>query len=375
VQNKDDSNSPDHPGDHADTSSSIPTPKLSSGFLVGQASTQPTPLHAESESQFADAVVACEPDVDAPSESSELSESKSEKRKRRKSAGRSVPSSRELLLSWCIWLLISLALSQQLGAFGPSSRWMIFACAAGMFLVWPAVRLSQDASIARYTKNKTERDHKPDPDSDSDPESKSDPESNSISIQQQIVEETGVDSSHHITTQSRLTPMLILRDWLCLLTVFQIVIWTMRYTTGWTIEQAAWLNGTLAAWSLLVALLIAIGCRSLKGTHRTLTMAVILLFILAEPMLMLIDNANMVSQADSNHIPAPSIMHDSSNWLTWQMKISPIDVMYALTTTPIKYKLGQLPIRIICVAAAALIGWLGLLIVHFADRRRFNRQL
>lgn len=253
------------------------------------------------------------------------------------------PSSRELMLGWCFWLLASWSLLG-MGIDGTPIRWMIFASAMGMMLVWPVYRLSQsgfrnDEPPARESPVAPALVH----DECNDPMDMADASAFAPSP---------IDTDPPLpSTKQRLiphlTPGLIFRDWFALNGVFQAVIWPHLLTGQWTLEQAGWVSASVATWSLLVAAIVAWGCRFSSGLIRTTAMLLVLLLILGEPIVL----------ATANALAERWQMED----LDWPMSVSPIEALYALTAPPTDYAPGRWIATVLCVLLVALVAWARLL--------------
>ena len=121
------------------------------------------------------------------------------------------PSVRLLVMGWCVWLLVVWAmLWTQMSVGLAAVRWLVFAGAVGMLLIWPAVRLSQWGAVGA-----------------------------------------------------------VLLDWAALNVIWQAVIWPLKEIARWPIEQVVWLSLAMAAWSLGTGALIGFGAgRGLKIARR-----------------------------------------------------------------------------------------------------------
>ena len=264
------------------------------------------------------------------------------------------PSSRELMLGWCFWLLGSWTILG-MGIDGTPIRWMIFASAMGMMIAWPVYRLSQ--SGVKDIKAITRKVHEASAEA-------------AHSVNARLTDATGsplpvVSPStthsplalaedcqchqpvHSHSLPSHLTPGLIFRDWFALNGVFQAVIWPHLLTGQWTFEQAGWVSGCVATWSLLVAAIVAWGCRFDAGFNRTMAMLIVLLLILGEPVVLALANelAEVLHQPD----------------LDWPMSVSPIHALYALTAPPTDYAPGRWAVPVGCVLLVAVMAWTKLL--------------
>jgi hypothetical protein len=233
------------------------------------------------------------------------------------------PSSRELLLGWCLWLLGSWLLLG-MGLRGTPIREMVFASMFGMMLLWPAFRLSQDGRWRRWWVPHGEPSEAGSP---------------------------GVAPTHPEPApakRSSLTPPLILRDWFALNAIFQAVIWPHVLTRQWQADQAAWVSAAVASWTLLCGAIVALGCLSLKPSRRLAAMAGAVLLVLGEPLLL----AWMNRVGESHGLSG----------FDWAMHVSPIEAIYALSGPPVDFDPAPWAATLICVTVAALAAWAALLI-------------
>jgi len=115
-------------------------------------------------------------------------------------------------------------------------RGMVFACALGVMVLWPAFRLSQDMGVGRRG---------------------------------------GSGGLYRV-----------LLDWWSVVLLLQAVLWPLRMAGGWGVWQTVYLSGAIAGWGLLVGIIVAVGCRSRVGFHRVLAMMCCVLLLLGEPVFM-----------------------------------------------------------------------------------------
>lgn len=141
-----------------------------------------------------------------------------------------------------------------------------------------------------------------------------------------------------------LTPGLIFRDWLSMNLVFQSVVWPLRITAGWELEQALWIDAAVASWSLLVGALTAWGCRYRHNSGRAWATIIVFLVTFGEPLLL--NGIALLNEKFSLAIP------------NWPMRLSPIETMYALTVSSGLFEPGAWRFNVVAVAAAGLLAWL-----------------
>lgn len=193
---------------------------------------------------------------------------------------------RAVVLGWCLWLLGAWAGSLWIDSPVPAARWMLFSSLIGLTAVWPTVRLSLDGSG------------------------------------------TG-------------TAACAIFEWIALIAIFQIIIWTLALTAQWPYIQALWLDLAIAAWSLLTALLVAVGLRSADGVHRVVTVVLCLLLLLAEPMILALADVRLGTPHDPG----------------WFMRVSPIQTIWALSETPVDWSSGPWRTNIATISVAAVVAW------------------
>lgn len=247
---------------------------------------------------------------------------------------------RELLLGWCMWLIGTWAvLLTTLGMGGRPFRWMILAAVLGMLGVWPAVRLAErgidNAEAQRLWRARMQRRRR-EPAPGIAPGAGEPP----------VLEARWVG-----------VRLAVFLDWLMLIGVFQFVLWPMWFAAEWSVTQALLLNGAVAAWSLLTALLVAWGCSSARPLTRVLAMLLCIGLVLAEPVLVLIGRYFDAS-------PTPP-----QDWPL--LRFSPLQALWSLTSPPWQFGAGPWPAQIGAVAAAAVLGWVVLFAIPW--RPAFRR--
>ena len=249
-----------------------------------------------------------------------------ERARRRRRESEAIQSPRELVLLWCLWLLGTwvviwvgeLSSGNVWGLAAPGAvRWLVCAAVVGLMALWPAYRLSQGSLSLPEG-----------PDDDADPEAGA-----------------ARERPQPPWMLPRLRASLVLRDWVCLMLVFQAVLWTLRITARWTIEQAAWLNAAVGAWSLLSAAVIAWGCRSPSGWRRSEAMAICLLMPLCEPLALAVLG------------PVASGLGAEASWL---LHLGPFQAVWFMTGPGPVWDVGAYAKAIPAVALAAGLAWLGL---------------
>jgi hypothetical protein len=133
---------------------------------------------------------------------------------------------REVLLAWCIWLLVSWVTNLGAGSPEPAVRGMLQSIMLGMGLIWPAWRLSQG-----YNPRCGWR---------------------------------------------------IVTDLILLLLLTQVVLWPVRFVLmAWTTTQLLIINGVLIAWGAAAGLCAWIGQRGVSAFRRVAAMTVCVLLLTA----------------------------------------------------------------------------------------------
>jgi hypothetical protein len=201
-------------------------------------------------------------------------------------------SPRALVLAWCLFLLMSWGLILQFDSPVPAVRWMVYACLVALMILWPVYRLSQDG---------------------------------------------GMDA----TGRPPLSPQRILLDWVCLALVLQTVLWPMHLTAEWTIEQTFWLDVAFCGWTAVTGLIVAIGCQSNSGGHRTAAVALCVLLLLGEPVLLAALNSGVFGGLS----------------IHWTMRVSPLGAVSVMMTPMEYWQGGSYPVHAVSVAVAAAVGW------------------
>ena len=213
---------------------------------------------------------------------------------------------REVVLGWCLWLIGSwglvLAGGGAVPTTGPVHRWMSLMAVVGACAVWPAVRLSEEA------RNRW-----------------------------------GGPSGAWLPRRA------VLGDWFAINIVFQAVLWPMAFVGRWSVAQALLLGATLAAWSLLAALIVAWGRASASGAVRALAMAGCLGVLLLEPVAFAA--AAAVSGRGWGNLP--------------DLRLSPLQAAWAYSGPPARFTYSDpaFAFRVAGVGAAAVLGWVILLVV------------
>jgi hypothetical protein len=235
---------------------------------------------------------------------------------------------RVLIISWCLWLLMSWSITLAIGATVHAVRWVVFSAMFGLMAVWPALRLSQQLP-GRHA---------------------------------------GLipDSSGRIdygVASSRSRVLATMLDWVCLLLVFQVVVWPLMLVGRWSVQQTFWLDLAVVSWSLLTAVVIGFGrvlplSERSRGVRvsgvsggsgvRVAAMLVCVLLLVGEPVWMAIggvgfDTAGVEAVGGAVHAPL-------------QMRISPLQTLWELTTTVQPYDPSTWRLTILSTAAAALLG-------------------
>ncbi len=142
-------------------------------------------------------------------------------------------------------------------------------------------------------------------------------------------------------------------DWVCLLLVFQVVVWPLMLVGRWSIEQTLWLDLAVVFWSLLTAVLVGLG-RVLPFTRgagvRVGAMLLCVLLLLGEPAWMAISGVGFDTAG------AEAV---GEGWrVQWQMRISPLQALWELTTTIQPYDPSAWRPTILSTAVAAGLGLL-----------------
>ncbi len=163
---------------------------------------------------------------------------------------------RLILLGGCVWLLGSWAVvllvgpNGLLGASRGGAQWMAVAAVAGLTLAWPAARLAEGWA-----------------------------EAEPLEVQGEDVAQGAAAPWRNDTPGWGTRVGVLLADWVGLNGALQAVFWPLLLTAGWSWQQAAYLAAGAAAWSLVVAAVVAVGRWRDGEAWRTLAMVVVLLVV------------------------------------------------------------------------------------------------
>lgn len=197
---------------------------------------------------------------------------------------------RGMVLGWCLWLLGTW--SVMLPAQGPvwAVRGMIVAAVVGLMTLWPMVRLSQGPGPQRA----------------------------------EAAPPPGVEHGW--------VALGVLGEWLSLIAVFQAVVWPLRVTGNWGLEQTLWLDAAVASWSLLAAAILTMGLRTTRSLGRCLAMALCIALLLGEGLWIAL-------------LPAA------------EARISPLPIIWSLTVPELHWQRQPAATSIILAAIAAVLAW------------------
>lgn len=227
---------------------------------------------------------------------------------------------RMLVITWCLWLLVSWSITLAMGATVHAVRWVVFSAAFGLMAVWPAVRLSQQLPIRRTRGN------------------------------------IGRHSGGGGYSGGVLGTLL---DWVCLISVFQVVVWPLMLVGRWSPQQTLWLDLAVVSWSLLTGVLVGLGRVLPVAGARVGAMVLCVLLLLGEPVLMAFGGGGFADEASGVGAISGG----------WRMRVSPVQALWELTTTIQPYNpSGWVPV-IVSTATAALLGWLILWIMAWRVRK------
>jgi len=201
------------------------------------------------------------------------------------------PSTQLLVLGWCLWLLGSWGVSMLIASRVPAARWMMFSALVGLMLIWPVVRLSERSPRGRRS------------------------------------------------TVPAGVLLGVLVEWLCLVLVFQAVIWPLRVISDWRTDQTVWLDLAVVSWSLLTAALVALGLQWRESVPRTVMMAACVLVVVGEPMVLALSSGLGLGSG-------------------WGLRVSPLETMWALSHPVLDVRLGPWPGRVLAAGMAAVLAWL-----------------
>ncbi len=232
---------------------------------------------------------------------------------------------RTLIISWCLWLLVSWSITLAIDATVHAVRWVIFSAAFGLMAVWPALRLSQQLPWYHpYERGGTG-----------------------------LNGGAGRSRSSRAGTSTRVLATLL--DWVCLLAVFQVVVWPLMLVGRWTVQQTLWLDLAVMSWSLLAGAFVGLGRVLPTAWARISAMGLCVLLAVGEPVWMALSGSGFAKQ--------------NQHGQDWQMRISPIQALWELTTTGQPYDpAGWVP-AIISTAVAAGLAWVMLGVMALVIRK------
>ncbi len=207
---------------------------------------------------------------------------------------------RGLVLGWCLWLLVSWSITLAIGATAHAVRWVVFSALIGLMGVWPAYRLSQEPIGG----------------------------AGAVAL-----------SGDQVKPGERVWATLL--DWVCLVLVFQVVVWPLMIVGRWSAYQTLWLDAAVASWSLLTAALVGLGRVLPLSGARLGAMLLCMLVLVGEPAAMALAGSGF----------------DSHGVLGWQMRISPIQALWELTTTIQPYDPSPWAAPVLSTAVAGGLGW------------------
>ena len=230
---------------------------------------------------------------------------------------------RALIITWCLWLLASWSITLAISATVHAVRWVVFSAVFGLMAVWPALRLSQQ-------------------------------------LPSRFGGSAAYDTRHldfgAATFRTRLFATML--DWFCLLLVFQVVVWPLMLVGRWTVQQTLWLDLAVLSWSLLTAVLIGLGRLAPLAWLRVVAMLLCVLLLIGEPIWMAVMNTGFGHTADAG----AGRLVDTH----WQMRISPLQTLWELTTTQQPYDPSGWQATILSTAAAGGLGLIVLAAMAFA---------
>lgn len=224
---------------------------------------------------------------------------------------------RMLIISWCLWLLVSWSITLTIGATVHAVRWVVFSGVFGLMAVWPALRLSQQLP-GRDARG---------------------------------LDVVGGQDGFSVASP-RARVLATLMDWVCLLAVFQVVVWPLMLVGRWSVQQTLWLDAAVLAWSMLTAVLVGLGRVLPWAQVRVVAMVLCMLLLIGEPIWMAVSGGGFDG----------AIGWAGGGRPVWQMRISPMQALWELTTTEQPYDPGPWRPTILSTAAASGLG-LGVLLM------------
>lgn len=212
--------------------------------------------------------------------------------------------SRHIVLFWCLWLLGSWGVSLWRYNLAQASQLMMLAMMVGLILIWPVYRLSEN--LREY------------PD----------------------------DESSRPTLHS-----VVLLDWFSLLIVCQAVFWPLKIVNAWPWPQALWINGAMAAWSLVAGLMIVWGRSGRAAWSRVVAMLLCVLITFGAAIWFALWTA-----VEGTVLPSDV------------MQYGPLAGMWVMAYEPSLKQQWAWQGQTIMAGSVALLGWLGLAVIRMSLR-------
>ncbi|MEX0744988.1 MAG: hypothetical protein WD118_05250 [Phycisphaeraceae bacterium] len=212
-----------------------------------------------------------------------------------------------VVLFWCLWLLASWASGRWQSVPGDLGQWMMLASIIGLLALWPAMRLSQ----LRQPPGRLS--HRCGP------------------------------GAASLRRRWRLSELGV--EWLCLILVFQAVVWPLSFVGGWGLARTLWLDAAVIAWSAMAAALVGFGSLTPSRLARTAAATACVLLLLAEPLVMGV--AAVVS----------------GGALNWTMGVTPLPTLWTLSEPGPGSPLEPSRSHVLGMATAAAAGWVMLAVL------------
>lgn len=219
---------------------------------------------------------------------------------------------RVVMLGWCLWLLGSWAVTLTLDSPVAAVRWMVFSAFTGLVIVWPAVRLSQGNGP------------------------------------------NGGEPRHGAIST-------VVADWLCLMVIFQAVVWPLSLVARWTWQQALWIDAAMVSWSALAGAVVALARQVESGAARAAGMAVCVLLMLGAPTVRMLLAMSAGRQASGGGEASPE---------PWAEALEPVAILWRLTDQGFDGYADPVVAPIVTVAAAAVMAWAGVWLVQMLGGQR-----
>ena len=262
----------------------------------------------------------------------------------RSSSTETPSATKELVLFWCVGVLGTWVISNIQDGANTATRWIMFSCMAGLCLVWPAFRLSQDRVTVTLRPGQRPPGSSPDFPGPNGQEGNSESPLALVRLLRLPSQLFPQSPSATMTAMAPITASIVFIDWFHLILITQVIVWPLHYQRGWSLAQTLAIDAAFLLWSLLAAAIIVIGAQFKTSGARTIAMACCIAIFFGEPLLLFL----------FHWLPMTLPMG-----LVWDMQISPIQMVWELSMDSTEFELSAVfrPFLTIAVLAAWAWAW------------------